>query len=515
MDHQAPRLSNIPVTSGSGETAVRAALVHQLYSQSKVALCGVTVVAIVLTAGLWHVVEDRLLLLWLLVLLLAQGAVFALVSAFNRAAPQGRQAIRWGTWFILAAAATQFWCGLSGVLLFPQSSLLTQVVLAAFITIVAATVTVTYAAVVQCYVSCLLLTVFPILGRLFYEHGENTDTLGLVGVVYTGALLATGWAAHRMMFHSIRLRLEKDDLVHELQQAGQTLELKIKERTAQLLEVNEQLRREILEREQTEDKLEKSLVIALRLRSEAEAANMAKGRFLAMMSHEIRTPLNAVIGFSEMMQDGIAGPLNDDQLEYVGYVVEGGRHLLRLLDDILDLSSIEAGKLSLRTSDVHIPALLNTCASMLKERVMRNHLCVEVRISQELADARVIADEVRLKQILINLLSNAAKFTPEGGKIELEACREADDLVISLKDTGIGLLPEDRHRIFQAFEQVQSSYSRPYGGTGLGLALTKRLVELHGGRIWVESPGLGMGSTFHFTIPFKFSVIAAPVEPQR
>ncbi|MBI5568797.1 MAG: hypothetical protein HY914_02530 [Desulfomonile tiedjei] len=498
-----PSPSDRSLKSESGETAIRAALVHQLYSLSTVTIYGVTVAGIVLTASLWHGVGHELLLSWLLVLLLAQGARFAVASAFVRAAPQGPEAIRWGAWFILGTALTQLWCGLAGILLFPQSSLLLQVLLAAFITIVAATVTVAHAAVTLCYVSSLLVTVLPILGRLFYEGGETDAALGMVGVVYTGALLATGRAAHKMMFDSIRLRLEKDDLVQELQQAGQTLELRIKERTAQLLEVNEQLRREILEREQTEDKLEKSLVTAVRLRSEAEAANMAKGQFLAMMSHEIRTPLNAVIGFSEMMQDGLTGPLNDQQMEFVGYVVEGGRHLLRLLDDILDLSSIDAGRLSLQTSDVHVPAVLYACVSMIKERALRHRLCVEVQIGQDLADARVSADEVRLKQILINLLSNATKFTPDGGKIELEARRDGDDLVISLRDSGIGLLPEDQHRIFEAFEQVQSSYSRPYGGTGLGLALTRKLVESHGGRIWAESAGPGMGSTFHFTIPFK------------
>ncbi len=221
---------------------------------------------------------------------------------------------------------------------------------------------------------------------------------------------------------------------------------------------------DITGRKRAEEQIEQSLAVALHLRGEAEAANMAKSQFLAMMSHEIRTPLNSIIGFSEIMQDKIPGPLNDRQQEYMGYVLDNGRHLLRLLNDILDLSSIEVGGLALKQSEVNIATVLEASVSMVKEKALKHDLNLRVHISDELAKAKILADELRLKQILFNLIANAAKFTPDGGKIELEAREEGEDVVISLKDTGIGILPEDQERIFKAFEQVERSYSRPDRG---------------------------------------------------
>jgi PAS domain S-box-containing protein len=752
MNHpHTPRPSSHRSAFESGDATLHSALVHQLYAQSKVTAQGGLLAALLMTATLWTGVEHQLLVGWLFVFLFVQGARYWMVHAFMQCSPQGSEATRWGTWFLAAAAVTHLWWGLAGVILFPASTMLLQFLLAAFITIVVASVAVAHAPLTECYVPSILLTATPIICRLFYQGDEAGVTLGLVGVAYTCALLGTGRAAHRMMSDSVRLRLEKNQLVRELQQAGQLLEVRIAERTAQLLEANEQLKREICEREQAEEKLkllslaveqcqegiavvdvrgnllylnepiarmhgharaelvgkhlsvlhapeqmpsvddanrlvretglftgeiwhtrkggeafptlmhssllldssgspmgiigtmsdiselkaaeksleaekrkfealadkapfgmvmiardggfqyvnrkfthmfgyelseipngktwfrlvfpdprerhaaigfwmndlttpcaekpeersftiqtkdgsrkiisfvsvelhngeflitceditgrkqaeaqiEKSLTLALRLRAEAEAANMAKSQFLAMMSHEIRTPLNSIIGFSEMMQDLIPGTLNERQLEYVGHVVENGRHLLRLLNDILDLSSIEAGKLILKLSEVHVPTVLEASVSMVKEKALKHDLNLEVRVGADLAEARIVADELRLKQILFNLVSNAAKFTPDGGKIELEARVEGENLVISLRDTGIGILPEDHQRIFHAFEQVERSYSRPYEGSGLGLALTKKLVELHLGRIWVESQGQGMGSTFSFAIPMR------------
>jgi len=260
---------------------------------------------------------------------------------------------------------------------------------------------------------------------------------------------------------------------------------------------------DITGRKKAEAQVEKSLAVALRLRSEAEAANMAKSQFLAMMSHEIRTPLNSIIGFSEVMQDQIPGPLNKRQEEYIGYVVDNGKHLLALLNSLLDLSSIEAGKLVLTPSEVNISALLEASLSMVKEQASKRDLKISLCLPGGLADRCILADELRLRQILFNLISNATKFTPDGGQIELEARENGSTLTISIRDTGIGISPEHHERIFKAFEQVERSYSRPYQGSGLGLALTKRLVELHGGRIWVQSEGQGRGSTFSFTIPME------------
>jgi signal transduction histidine kinase len=484
------------------DTATRAALVHQLAAQSKAATAAGLAAAAIAAVTLWTGVAHEALFVWLAVFLLIQALRYFFDSAFGRAQPQRSEAIRWGNWLMGVTAITQLWWGLLGILAFPQESLLQQFLLAAIITIVAASVTIAHAPITGCYLSSVLLTALPVIGRFFYEGSSDSITVGLIGVVYTCALLGVGRVAHRIMVSSVRVTLERDALIAELQLAGQNLESRITERTAQLVEANLQLRREVEEREQAETRLENSLAVALHFRAEAEAANKAKTHFLAMMSHEIRTPLNAIIGFSEMVQDQLAGPLNDRQAEFLGYVVDSGRHLLSLVSDILDLSSIEAGKISLNPSPLNLHAVLEASVTTVKQKALMHDLRLDVRISEELSDAQILADEVRLKQILFNLLSNAAKFTPDGGSVELLALKDNNELVIKCTDTGIGISSEDHERIFTAFEQIACSYARPYDGIGLGLALTKKLVELHRGRIWVESEGSGTGSTFCVAIPF-------------
>ncbi len=239
------------------------------------------------------------------------------------------------------------------------------------------------------------------------------------------------------------------------------------------------------------------------LRIEAEKANRAKSEFLANMSHELRTPLNAVIGFSEVLEDRIFGPLNETQLEYVGYVVTSGRHLLRLIDDLLDLAKIESGRMELQLSQVSVPDILRRSLVMMKETLKEHRLRVELCIAHPLMNASVRADEVRLRQVVFNLISNAAKFTPDEGGIQVRAGKSDDELIVSVTDTGIGIDPSDQRRIFNIFEQVESSSRGTRSGTGLGLALTRNLVEMHGGRIWVESNGQGQGSCFTFAIPMR------------
>jgi CheY-like chemotaxis protein/anti-sigma regulatory factor (Ser/Thr protein kinase) len=195
--------------------------------------------------------------------------------------------------------------------------------------------------------------------------------------------------------------------------------------------------------------------------------------------------------------------LNEKQLEYSREIYGAGRHLLRLINDILDLAKVEAGKMDLRISSADLNDLMRGCLSIIRETAIKRGLALELEITDDLSQGNNIrADEVRLKQIIMNLLSNAAKFTPSGGVIHLEARKQENEILISVSDSGIGIKPQDKERIFQEFEQVDSSFSRQEEGTGLGLSLTRRLVELHGGRIWVESEGENKGSVFSFTIPF-------------
>jgi PAS domain S-box-containing protein len=237
---------------------------------------------------------------------------------------------------------------------------------------------------------------------------------------------------------------------------------------------------------------------AKRLLEEAVAANRHKSAFLANMSHELRTPLNAIIGFSEVLSDKIFGELNDKQAEYITDIHGSGQHLLSLINDILDLSKIAAGRVELSPSEFDLPEAFDNALVLMKERANRGGVTLHKELE---ADVGVItADERKVKQVLINLLTNAVKFTPEGGSVTLRGRYSDDEVVISVIDTGIGIKKEDRELIFQEFRQVDGEHTRKHEGTGLGLALSKRLVELHGGRMWVESEP-GKGSTFTFTLP--------------
>jgi two-component system CheB/CheR fusion protein len=229
-----------------------------------------------------------------------------------------------------------------------------------------------------------------------------------------------------------------------------------------------------------------------------EAASRAKSEFLANMSHELRTPLNSIIGFSEVLHDQAFGPLNPKQTKYVDNVLTSGQHLLSLINDILDLSKVEAGKMTVEARSFVVRPMLENALILVKERAMKRGLMLSLEAPDDLT---VSADERMLKQILFNLLSNAVKFTEPGGRIAVTAERAGDDLRVSVADTGIGIKPEDQARLFTEFEQLDSGYDRMHQGTGLGLAITRKFVELHGGRIWAESEGEGKGSTFRFTLP--------------
>jgi signal transduction histidine kinase len=231
-----------------------------------------------------------------------------------------------------------------------------------------------------------------------------------------------------------------------------------------------------------------------------EAANRHKSEFLANMSHELRTPLNAIIGFSEVLQEKLFGELNEKQAEYTDDILTSGRHLLSLINEILDLSKVEAGRMELELATFDLPLAIDNARTFVRERATRHGINLDVKIDDRLGD--IVGDERKIKQILLNLLSNAVKFTPEGGRIGIIARKTDGAVEISVSDTGIGIAPEDQPRIFEEFRQVGSDYAHKVEGTGLGLTLAKKFVELHGGRIWVESE-VGKGSKFTFTLPIN------------
>ncbi len=233
-----------------------------------------------------------------------------------------------------------------------------------------------------------------------------------------------------------------------------------------------------------------------RLYGELETASRHKSEFLANMSHELRTPLNAVIGFSEVLQDRLFGDLNDKQAEYVADIHASGRHLLALINDILDLSKIEAGRMDLQITPFALSDVVENSVALSRERATREGVALGLEVDPGIGV--IEADERMLKQVLFNLLSNALKFTARGGHVGVSAHAVGDDVVVSVRDDGVGIAPADQARIFEEFQQVGTSHLQE--GTGLGLAISRRFVELHGGSLRVESEP-SHGSTFTFTIP--------------
>jgi signal transduction histidine kinase len=230
---------------------------------------------------------------------------------------------------------------------------------------------------------------------------------------------------------------------------------------------------------------------------ELAAASQHKSEFLANMSHELRTPLNAIIGFSEVLSERMFGDLNEKQDEYLKDIYSSGTHLLSLINDILDLSKIEAGRMEL--TDFDLPMALDNALMLVRERAQRRSLTLHQDVDAGVGQIR--GDERKIRQVVLNLLSNAIKFTPKGGRIELAAVPKDGCVEVSVSDTGVGIAPEDQEKVFEEFRQVGTA-DKKAEGTGLGLTLCRKFVEVHGGRIWVKSQ-VGLGSTFTFTIPVR------------
>ena len=256
---------------------------------------------------------------------------------------------------------------------------------------------------------------------------------------------------------------------------------------------------DITERREIENGLEKAHEELKELAAELERSARVKSEFLANMSHELRTPLNSINGFSEVLFDETFGPLNDKQKKYVGNVLSSGKHLLLLINQILDMAKVEAGKMKLERSRLPMRTILDEISMLVADMASKKKIEMEVVIAEDLPD--IEANELKVKEIIYNLLSNAVKFTPEGGEVGIRAAKVDSGIEVLVWDTGVGIAKENMERIFEGFFRVDTPYSRLTEGTGLGLPLARKMVELHGGRLSVASEGLDRGTSVRFTLP--------------
>jgi two-component system cell cycle sensor histidine kinase PleC len=256
---------------------------------------------------------------------------------------------------------------------------------------------------------------------------------------------------------------------------------------------------DITERREIETGLEKAHSELGELATELKRAARIKNEFLANMSHELRTPLNSINGFSEVLYDESFGALNEKQKKYIKNVMTSGKHLLLLINQILDMAKVEAGKMTLTLSSISPSNTLNEISRLVADMVSKKKLHIALDIAEDLPE--IEADELKVKEILYNLLANAVKFTPEGGSIELRATKTDTAIEITIRDTGVGIAAENLLKVFEGFFRVDTPYSRLTEGTGLGLPLSKKMVELHGGELFIESEGLHKGTTVRFTLP--------------
>ncbi len=448
-------------------------------------LAGISM-AIIWTGLLWNSLPRLVLSVWLgmmtaLFLYRAVVHYYHLYEADNRLKINSDIVRRW---YLIAVLLTGAGWGITPVLMFPYNEI-NQIVLAFLLVGVSAS-GVTYASVAWVYYAYVGLVLVPLMMRLFYIGGDVYYALSAMTGFFLGVMIMAAYRMHQLTNTELKLSYRNEELINDLTIAGKNLE-----------ELNSNLKAEIKHGKQIELELQQA-------KNKAEKMSQAKGEFLANMSHEIRTPMNGVMGTLQLLEDS---ELNQSQHEYVKIANKSAEALLSILNDILDLSKIEAGKLSFEIIPFNLPELIQELVTLQSLKAEQQGVFLDYHIDNHVPQI-LRGDPTRLRQILVNLVSNALKFTEQGtviinvrGLTKSETCM---DLRIEVKDTGIGIPHAVQSKLFKAFTQADGSTTRKYGGTGLGLAIVSQLVDLMHGELGVDSKE-GEGSCFWFVIPFEIS----------
>jgi len=414
--------------------------------------------ALLLVMGLFAGSPPVVPILWVVMQVAASIGVLLLHLAYRHRDPAHTVERRWAHRLVVAIFVQGVIWGSAAVIMFPPD-LAFQFGLAVTLVFVAISAAVGGSGYLPVVWGLSVPTLLPVIVRFAVEMDAVHVAVALGIVVMMGLILYYAYQNNRLILDSLQMRFDN-------------------------LELNEAL---------TEQKIQERTRIL-------EAASRHKSEFLANMSHELRTPLNAIIGFSEVLKDQLFGPLNPKQATYVETIYSSGNHLLSLINDILDLAKVEAGRMELVLTSFSLPIALENALTLVRERAQRHGIALQLHLDERLGE--FVADERKVRQVLLNLLSNAVKFTSERGSIVVAAAPLDNGVEVSVSDTGIGIALEDQQVIFEEFRQVGTNYTRKREGTGLGLSLAKRFVEMHGGRIWVKSE-VGKGSIFTFTLPSR------------
>jgi signal transduction histidine kinase len=441
--------------------AIRAEQFRVVYKEVPFVTVGTAVGGVLLVLGLSNVQPPHLYLGWLFGLFLAHLPTVLVYLRYKRAAyelgsPPSDPKWKWG--LVLPATASGSAWGLAAVLMFPEEPAYQAALIIAMLLVALSGVGSASAHLGAAW-GFLTAVMVPLAVRTAAE-GELVYLMLAAGIALLfGLLLFYAQHLNRLIRGSIAMRFDN------LQLSEALTEQKVRERTRIL-----------------------------------EAANRHKSEFLANMSHELRTPLNSIIGFSEVLKDRMIGELNAKQQQYAELIHSSGHHLLALINEILDLTKVEAGRMELAVSSFDVRTSLEHAVTLVAERAHKHQLQICLKVGEGVES--IAADERKVRQIVLNLLSNAIKFTPSGGRIDVRADCTSEGLEVSVSDTGVGISEQDQERIFVEFEQVSSDYTRKREGTGLGLTLCKKFVELHGGKISVRSAP-GKGAVFTFVLPAR------------